>query len=92
MVGWDNTPRRMQKAHVVHGSTPAKFRRWLRQVVQHEAKRKGHEERPIFINAWNEWAGGAYLEPDRDWGRGYLEAVASAVGINPEYGHETAKE
>jgi lipopolysaccharide biosynthesis protein len=82
MVGWDNTPRRMNQSHIVHGSTPAKFRRWLRQVVQSEAKRKDVKGRMVFINAWNEWAEGAYLEPDREYGRGWLEAVASAVGVN----------
>jgi lipopolysaccharide biosynthesis protein len=82
MVGWDNTPRRMYQSNIVHGSTPAKFRRWLRQVIQHEAKRKDVKGRMVFINAWNEWAEGAYLEPDREYGHGWLEAVASAVGVN----------
>jgi len=82
MMGWDNTARRMKDSHIVHGSTPAKFRRWLRQVIQHEAQMIDTTGRVIFINAWNEWAEGTYLEPDQEYGHGWLEAVASALGIN----------
>jgi hypothetical protein len=78
MAGWDSAPRRKSPIEIYHGATPANFRRWLRGVVEHEASRPG--ERVIFINAWNAWGEGAYLEPDRDFGRGWLEAVASATG------------
>jgi lipopolysaccharide biosynthesis protein len=80
MVGWDNTARRVNDAYVVQGSTPSKFRRWLRQVVVHESQYEHSTNRIVFINAWNEWAEGTYLEPDRDYGHGWLEAVASAAG------------
>ena len=80
MAGWDNTSRQPNKGNIFHGATPALFRRWLRAVVLAELQRGTAESRIIFINAWNEWAEGTYLEPDIDFGHGWLEAVASAAG------------
>jgi lipopolysaccharide biosynthesis protein len=79
MMGWDNTARRGNKASVFHGATPANFRRWLRATLRIARCEATGPETAVFINAWNEWAEGTYLEPDRDFGSGWLEAVASAT-------------
>jgi len=88
MVGWDPTARKGPRSVIFHGATPANFRRWLRRTIAHERRQRG--ERVVFINAWNEWAEGAYLEPDRDFGRGWLEAVASAVDVRCSETQEAA--
>ena len=80
MMGWDNTARRGLAAHVYHGATPCQFRRWLRVVVRHAQAAGDAADTFVFVNAWNEWAEGTCLEPDRDFGRGWLEAVRSALG------------
>jgi len=80
MLGWDNTARMRSSAHIFHGATPASFRRWLRGVFLHEHGQNG--DRVIFVNAWNEWAEGTYLEPDQDFGLGWLEAVTSAIQMS----------
>jgi lipopolysaccharide biosynthesis protein len=73
-VGWDNTPRRGANAIVIQNSTPELFAVGLQEIVS-AVRNKPFEERLVFVNAWNEWAEGNYLEPDQQHGRAYLEAV-----------------
>ena len=75
---WDNTPRVGERAVVMQGSTPHAYGEWLRRAVE-RARRQPPEHRVVFINAWNEWAEGCHLEPDRQHGRAYLEATRSAL-------------
>lgn len=78
MPGWDNTPRLGPRAAVFHGASPAAYEEWLRALVT--AARLGHPaHRLVFVNAWNEWAEGAHLEPDERFGTGYLEATRRAL-------------
>lgn len=72
---WDNTARKMERAHIFHGSTPALFSHWLYDSTKFAKANTLEGEPVVFINAWNEWAEGAYLEPDRHFGYAYLEAV-----------------
>ncbi len=74
MPSWDNTARRGKAALGFFNSTPEKFADWLNFLNQN-FKPFSQEEDFIFINAWNEWAEGAHLEPCTKWGRQYLEKV-----------------
>jgi hypothetical protein len=75
-VGWDNTPRMGARSRIVAGATPEKFGRFMRQLLAN-AVRDGAPF--VFVNAWNEWAEGAYLEPDERHGHAYLEHLAAAM-------------
>jgi lipopolysaccharide biosynthesis protein len=70
MPGWDNTPRRGKDAYVFHGGNPVSFRRWMARAAD-----AAGPEGLVFVNAWNEWAEGAHLEPDARFDRGNLETV-----------------
>jgi hypothetical protein len=69
---WDNEARRPGTGFSLAGSTPNKYARWLRGASEFALKAPTVDERIVFINAWNEWAEGAYLEPDRHYGCAYL--------------------
>ena len=63
-----------------NNGTPDRFAERLSAMIRVVADRP-FEDRLVFINAWNEWAEGNYLEPDLKWGHGYLEAVGKAAGV-----------
>lgn len=76
--GWDNEPRRSGRGRVLAHASPRAFRDWLRHAAAVAAKRSPAAPL-VFINAWNEWAEGAVLEPDTHLGHAWLEATRSAL-------------
>lgn len=77
---WDNTARRKNKGTVFAKSTPAKYQQWLENAIAYtENSFPNPEERLIFVNAWNEWAEGAHLEPDARYGYAWLQATRCAL-------------
>lgn len=78
MVNFDNTARRQWKPDVWYGANPYTFRRWIGSQVDSLMVRPP-ESRLLFVNAWNEWAEGAVLEPTTRFGRTYLQAIRDAV-------------
>lgn len=76
---WDNDARRPGKSTIVANSTPSAFGRWLRGCIDYADANPIYGETLVCINAWNEWAEGAYLEPDTHYGAAYLNEFARAV-------------
>ena len=77
--GWDNSARRQRDATILLDSKPEFYEHWLREAAARTRKRLSEGQRLCFINAWNEWAEGNHLEPDRKWQSAYLEATARAL-------------
>jgi hypothetical protein len=84
LPNWDNSPRRGEgRSALLHGSTPELYEEWLSSVYQ-----RTPSDGLVLINAWNEWAEGAHLEPDLRHGDAYLKATARALGACQAPGRE----
>ncbi len=79
MPGWDNAARRQDDALTFIHATPEIYEHWLRETVARTMRDDPPGERLVFINAWNEWAEAAYLEPDRRYQRQFLHATRRAL-------------
>jgi glycosyltransferase involved in cell wall biosynthesis len=77
--GWDNDPRREGKGVVLQGATPAAYQSWLKALIDQARAHPVQGAALVCVNAWNEWAEGAYLEPDTHFGAAFLNATARAV-------------
>ena len=74
---WDRTPRSKEDSIYVD-STPDEFGKLAQRAFALVADKQA-EHRIVFLKSWNEWGEGNYMEPDRQYGRGYLEALRRAI-------------
>ncbi len=79
MPTWDNTARRQDTPHIFVNSTPADYQKWLKENISFTHNFFMGEEKISFINAWNEWGEGNYLEPDIYNKYSLLEATKAAA-------------
>ena len=77
--GWDNEARRPGSGSVLFGSEPEVYGHWLTAACAVATQHANPDMRLVFVNAWNEWAEGAYLEPDRRFGYAYLAKTRAVV-------------
>lgn len=81
--GWDNEARRSGNGRIYLHASPRGYRDWLRRTIHERLADVSSHNRFIFINAWNEWAEGAVLEPDARLGHAWLEATRTALCPQP---------
>jgi len=82
---WDSRPRAGDNAAVISGKTPAKFETMCRNSLKYVDKGLNL----AIIEAWNEWGEGSFIEPDKEFGFGFLDAVrrvfGDGTGNHPDY-------
>ena len=77
MLSWDNTARKQDNSHIFHGFSLLRYKQWLSHLCAKVFNNPKYamDEKIVFVNAWNEWAEGTHLEPDRKFGYGYLQTT-----------------
>ena len=83
---WDNTARKAYSNASVYIQPPDLYKNWLTKLIGWTRTHHQPDRRFIFINAWNEWAEGAHLEPDKRYGYAYLDATRKALE-EADHGH-----
>jgi GT2 family glycosyltransferase len=76
---WDNTARQPLAGTSFDNCSPEVFQRYAEEQIRKSRNSFVGDQKLIFINAWNEWAEGAHLEPDRAFGHRWLEAIRNAL-------------
>lgn len=76
---WDNTARKAYSRASIYQLEPKIYKEWLVNCIKWTKENHNKDEQFVFINAWNEWAEGAHLEPDTRYGYAYLQATKEAL-------------
>ena len=76
---WDNTPRKQYDSAIYADTSPEDFCSWLIGAMKFTTEYNTQDDKFVFINAWNEWAEGAVLEPDKVNGFDNLHALKMAI-------------
>ena len=78
-MGWDNSARRKEDYLVYIDYALDSYYKWLRMLINETRRRNPEDRRILFINAWNEWAEGTYLEPDEKYGYANINTLSKAI-------------
>lgn len=81
MMGWDNSCRRKKEWTLYTGFSTEYFGKWISAIVDKVRKNEKSDRRFLFINAWNEWGEGTYLEPDQKYGYANINMLSEQICI-----------
>ena len=79
MLEFDNSPRKKRKSMIYENYSPEQFFMINKKIIKWTRDRYNENNRFIFINAWNEWGEGTYLEPDKKYGYASINSLSKAL-------------
>lgn len=83
MLGWDNSARRKNGAYIWNNFNFYDFYKINKLNIYYVRKHQNLKNRFMFINAWNEWGEGTYLEPDKKFGYRAINTLSRAIFDKP---------
>ncbi|MCX7008012.1 MAG: glycoside hydrolase family 99-like domain-containing protein, partial [Kiritimatiellaeota bacterium] len=81
--GWDSRPWHGDNNLVRYGRTPELFKRHLQDAKEFLLQPESHGSKLLLVEAWNEWGEGSYIEPHREFGFGFLDAIRGVFTSAP---------
>ena len=84
MLEFDNSPRIKNSPNIFEYYSPEQFYLINKKIIEWTREHYSIKNRFIFINAWNEWGEGAYLEPDEKYGYASINSLSKAL-FNKDY-------
>ena len=78
MVEFDNSVRK-KDCVIFQNYSPEQFYMINRKICEWTRMKYNTDNRFIFINAWNEWGEGTYLEPDKKYGYASINSLSKAI-------------
>ena len=79
MLEFDNSPRIKISPNIFENYSPEQFYLINKKIIKWTTEHYNINNRFIFINAWNEWGEGAYLEPDEKYGYASINSLSKAL-------------
>lgn len=79
MLEFDNSPRKKNEYAIYENYSPEQFYMNNKKIIELTRSRYDKNNRFIFINAWNEWGEGTYLEPDKKYGYASINSLSKAL-------------
>ena len=75
---WDRSPRAATRDGIYVHATPKAFEAHIKDALTY-IEQKSPDHKILMLKSWNEWGEGNYVEPDLEFGHGWLDAIRNAI-------------
>ena len=79
MLEFDNSARKKKDYVIFQNYSPEQFYMLNRKIIEWTKLKYNNANKFVFVNAWNEWGEGTYLEPDEKYGYASINALSKAI-------------